>query len=115
MLKETHLILATHNKGKVQELRQILEPRGYCIHGLEACRDNAFSMEETGNTFEENALIKARAVFNATGIAALADDSGLIVDALSTRNQPNRPLWEARGLPGVRSARYCMEEPVVPP
>ncbi len=114
MLKETHLILASHNQGKVQELRNLLEPLGFTIEGLEKYKAFSINMEETGNTFEENARIKARAVFEATGKAALADDSGLIVDALSTKDLPNRPLWEARGLPGVHSARYHLEDPVFP-
>ena len=86
------LILATGNKGKVREFREILEPLGYEIVpqselGL------TLDVEETGSTFEENALLKASAVLQATGHAAVADDSGLCVDALG-------------GAPGVHSARY---------
>lgn len=92
----------------------MLAPLGFHIQGLESYKNFSIAMEETGNTFEENALIKARAVFKATGKAALADDSGLVVDALSTKGLPNRPVWEARGIPGVHSARYHMEDPVFP-
>ena len=86
------LILATGNKGKVREFREILEPLGYEIVpqselGLK------LDVEETGETFEENAFLKANAVLQATGCAAVADDSGLCVDALD-------------GAPGVHSARY---------
>ena len=86
------LILATGNKGKVREFREILEPLGYEIVpqselGLR------LDVEETGGTFEENAFLKANAVLQATGQAAVADDSGLCVDALD-------------GAPGVHSARY---------
>ena len=86
------LILATGNKGKVREFREILEPLGYEILsqgelGLD------LDVEETGETFEENAFLKADAVLKATGHAAVADDSGLCVEALD-------------GAPGVHSARY---------
>ncbi len=86
------LILATGNKGKVREFRAILEPLGYEIVsqgelGLD------LNVEETGETFEENAFLKADAVLKATGHAAVADDSGLCVEALN-------------GAPGVHSARY---------
>ena len=86
------LILATSNKGKVREFREILEPLGYEIEpqselGLD------LNVEETGDTFEENAFLKANAVLQATGQAAVADDSGLCVQALD-------------GAPGVHSARY---------
>ena len=86
------LILATGNKGKLREFKEILEPLGYEILsqgelGLD------LDVEETGETFEENAFIKANAVLNATGHAAVADDSGLCVEALG-------------GAPGVHSARY---------
>ena len=86
------LILATGNKGKVREFRAILEPLGYEIVsqgelGLD------LDVEETGETFEENAFLKANAVLQATGHAAVADDSGLCVEALN-------------GAPGVHSARY---------
>ena len=86
------LILATGNKGKVREFKEILEPLGYEILsqgelGLD------LNVEETGETFEENAFLKADAVLKATGHAAVADDSGLCVEALG-------------GAPGVHSARY---------
>ena len=91
------LILATGNKGKVREFREILEPLGYEIVpqselGLK------LDVEETGDTFEENAFLKANAVLQATGQAAVADDSGLCVDALD-------------GAPGVHSARYGGQYP----
>ena len=86
------LILATGNKGKLREFKEILEPLGYEILsqgelGLD------LNVEETGETFEENAFLKAGAVLKATGHAAVADDSGLCVEALG-------------GAPGVHSARY---------
>jgi XTP/dITP diphosphohydrolase len=89
------LILATRNPGKVREFSQIMAPLGYeVLTASQAGYDG--DPEETGSTFRENALIKARAVFEGTGgrHAVLSDDSGLAVDALG-------------GTPGVYSARYA--------
>ena len=94
-MPERRVVLATRNAGKVDELRRILEPAGLAILGLDAFPEAA-EVEETGETFEENALHKARAAARATGLPALADDSGLEVDALD-------------GEPGVRFARYAGE------
>ena len=84
------LILATRNQGKVRELRDPLARFGFDVQSLP---EDFPEIEENGTTFEENALIKARAVAEALGVAAAADDSGLEVDALG-------------GAPGVYSARY---------
>ncbi len=86
------VIAATHNKNKLKEFKEILSPFGFEIISAE---DAGFfdEPEETGKTFMENALIKARAIASACGRAAIADDSGLVVDALN-------------GEPGVYSARY---------
>ena len=91
------LILATRNQGKVRELRDPLARFGYDVQSLP---EDFPEIEENGTTFEENALIKARAVANALGVAAAADDSGLEVDALG-------------GAPGVYSARYSEDWPAV--
>ena len=89
---ETYVI-ATNNGHKLQEIRDILEnDRRKFISMKEAGIHT--DPEENGSTFEENALIKARAACKASGLPALADDSGLEVDALN-------------GDPGIRSARYC--------
>ena len=86
------LILASNNAKKLGELRAILADAGIeVIPQREAGCD--FEVEETGTTFEENAYLKASAVTKATGEAAVADDSGLCVDALD-------------GAPGVYSARF---------
>ncbi len=86
------LILASNNAKKLKELRAILADAGVeVIPQREAGCD--FEVEETGETFEENAYLKASAVTKATGEAAIADDSGLCVDALG-------------GAPGVYSARF---------
>jgi XTP/dITP diphosphohydrolase len=89
------LVLATRNAHKVRELRRILSDAGIVVelHGLEAYADVP-DVAETGSTFAENALIKAQAVAVLTGLPAVADDSGLCVDALG-------------GMPGVLSARWA--------
>ncbi len=86
-------VIATNNAHKLHEIRDILEnDRRKFISMKEA--NIATDPEENGTTFEENALIKARAACKASGLPALADDSGLEVDFLN-------------GEPGIRSARYC--------
>ncbi|MDQ1573254.1 MAG: XTP/dITP diphosphohydrolase, partial [Actinomycetota bacterium] len=85
------LVLATHNAHKVEELRRILGPR---LDGIELVGYDGPEPVEDGETFEANALIKARAAFEHTGVAAIADDSGISVDALG-------------GEPGIHSARYA--------
>ena len=89
------IILATNNANKVKELKRMLEPLGYTLFAQKE-KGIRLEVEENGTTFEENAALKARAIHELTGGAALADDSGLCVDALS-------------GAPGVYSARYAGE------
>ncbi len=93
MTHNTTIILATRNAGKIRELADSLEAFGLTVLGLEAFPELE-DIEETGLTFEENALLKARYVAENTGHVAIADDSGLEVDAL-------------QGAPGVYSARYA--------
>jgi XTP/dITP diphosphohydrolase len=89
------LVLATKNPGKVVEFRRILAELG--AQNLEVVGLDVFpeigDIEETGETFEENSLLKARTICKLTGLPALADDSGICVDALN-------------GAPGLYSARY---------
>ena len=85
------LVLATHNAHKVEELRRIL---GDELEGIELIGYDGPEPVEDGETFEENALIKARAASAFTGLPAIADDSGISVDALD-------------GAPGIHSARYA--------
>ncbi|MED1122591.1 XTP/dITP diphosphatase [Bacillus atrophaeus] len=89
-------IIATHNPGKVKEFKDILAPKGYDVKSL---ADIGFleEIEETGHTFEENAVLKAEAVAKAVNKMVIADDSGLSVDNLG-------------GSPGVYSARYAGEQ-----
>ena len=90
------LLIATGNKGKVEEYRELLKG---ILFDLVTPRDVGITMnvEETGDTLEENARLKARALCEATGLAAVADDTGLEVDALD-------------GAPGVYSARFAGED-----
>lgn len=86
------LIAATQNQHKLTEFKRILEPFGYeVLSQAEVALD--LDVEETGTTFEENARLKAKAIFDATGLTTISDDSGLEVDALN-------------GEPGVYSARF---------
>ena len=88
----TVIRVATGNKGKLREFREILTPLGYDTLGI----DDFPGLEiiENGETFEENAIIKANTIMDKTGSRTLADDSGIVVDALD-------------GAPGVYSARYA--------
>ncbi len=87
------IVLATRNAGKTREFSALMAGMGVTVLGLDAFPE-VEEVEETGTTFEENALLKARAVAAATGLVAVADDSGISVDALG-------------GAPGVYSARYA--------
>lgn len=86
--------VATKNKHKLIEFRRMLEPLGIELVGEDSLKEPLSEVEETGTTFEENAIIKASAAAKETGMVSFADDSGLCVDALD-------------GAPGVYSARYC--------
>lgn len=88
------LLLATHNPHKLQEVREMLAPLG--IEVVSAADAALKDVAETGITFEENALLKARAGFEATGLPTLADDSGLCIRAFGDA-------------PGIFSARFAAE------
>src|SRR5258708_12798093 len=88
------LVIATHNPGKLAEMRELLSP-----HGVEAISAGDLGLgepEETGDTFRANAAIKAIAAAKASGLPSFADDSGLVVEALD-------------GAPGIYSARWAGE------
>lgn len=85
------IVLATNNQGKVRELQNLLSDAGFNI--IAQSEYNVPDADETGLTFVENAIIKARHTAQLTGLPAIADDSGLAVDALN-------------GAPGIYSARY---------
>ena len=86
------LVIASHNEGKVREIRELLVPFGLNVIG--AAKLRLPEPEETGSTFAENAKLKAKAASSASGLPALADDSGLSVAALD-------------GAPGIYSARWA--------
>ena len=88
------LVAATHNKGKLRELRELLAP--YAVELVSAGELGLAEPEETGRTFAENATLKAVAAARASGLPALADDSGLCVEGLG-------------GAPGIYSARWAGE------
>ncbi|MDP4119682.1 MAG: RdgB/HAM1 family non-canonical purine NTP pyrophosphatase [Bacillota bacterium] len=92
----TKFIIATNNPHKLQEMSRILVPLGIEAISAKEAGFDLDEVEETGTTFMENSVIKAEAVFSKTGMPAIADDSGLTVDALN-------------GEPGVYSARYACE------
>ena len=88
------LVIATHNAGKLKEISALLEPHG--VKCLSAGSLGLPEPAETGTTFVQNALIKARASAEASGLAALADDSGLSVDALDGRPGVYTADWAER-------------------
>ncbi|WP_379546814.1 RdgB/HAM1 family non-canonical purine NTP pyrophosphatase [Qipengyuania sp. DSG2-2] len=88
------LVIATHNAGKLKEIQALLDPYG--VQCLSAGSLGLPEPAETGTTFAENALIKARASAEASGMAALADDSGLSVDALGGRPGVYTADWAER-------------------
>lgn len=94
------VVVASKNKGKLKEFSRILVPMGYTVVGME---DAGFNIDitEDGDTFVDNAKLKALAIHHVTGKAVVADDSGLCIDALE-------------GRPGVYSARYAGEETPYP-
>jgi XTP/dITP diphosphohydrolase len=86
------LVIASHNPGKVEEIAALLAP--FAVETIAAGSLGILEPEETGDSFEANAALKARAAAEATGLPALADDSGLVLPALG-------------GAPGIYSARWA--------
>jgi XTP/dITP diphosphohydrolase len=94
------LVIASHNEGKVREIRDLLGPYG--IEPVSAAELGLPEPDEIGTTFIDNADLKARAAADLSGLPALADDSGLCVEALGDR-------------PGIFSARWAIADPRVDP
>lgn len=90
------IVVASGNEGKLREFRQMLEPKGYEVLSLSDL-DHPAEIDESGTTFQENAVLKAQSVTDQFGIPALADDSGLCIAALHNE-------------PGVHSARWLGHE-----
>ena len=99
-LEPGRLLIASHNPGKVREIADLLGPHG--IEPVSAAELDLPEPDEIGTTFIDNADLKARAAADLSGLAALADDSGLCVEALGDR-------------PGIFSARWAYPDPHVPP
>lgn len=91
----TQLVLASNNQGKIAELSELLSPSGITV--IPQSEFNIIDIEETGTTFVENAILKAKHAAKISGLPALADDSGLVVPALN-------------GEPGIYSARYAQTD-----
>jgi XTP/dITP diphosphohydrolase len=97
------LLVATHNKGKLEEIAALLEPYGItCVSAGELGLPEP---EETETTFAGNARIKAHAAAKATGLPALADDSGIEVDGLGGARRASIPPTGRRPRPGATSSR----------
>jgi len=94
------LVIASHNEGKVREIRELLGPYG--VEPVSAAELDLPEPDEIGTTFIDNADLKARAAADLSGLPALADDSGLCVEALGDR-------------PGIFSARWAIADPHVDP
>ena len=94
------LVIASHNEGKVREIKELLGPYG--IEPVSAAELDLPEPDEIGTTFIDNADLKARAAADLSGLPALADDSGLCVEALGDR-------------PGIFSARWALADPRVQP
>ena len=90
------MVLATNNKHKLEEFRQVLCPHGIIVYGLDDLNIKMPEIEENGTTFRDNALIKAEAVAKLTSFPVMADDSGLEIEAMNNE-------------PGVRTARFAKE------
>lgn len=90
------ILIATGNAHKVEEFKEMLEPLGYQVKSLKDL-DQVIEIDECGTTFEENSMIKAQTLHKALGCAVMADDSGIMVDAMD-------------GAPGVYSARFMGED-----
>ena len=125
MFTEKTLLVATHNKGKLEEISDLLGDFGISVIG--AAEKGLPEPEETGTTFVENARLKAHAAATATGLPALADDSGIEIDALDGAPGVYTADWaetpsgrdfvmamtrshdelEAKSAPHPRTARFC--------
>lgn len=91
-LETKTIVVASHNAGKIREIRDLISPLGFTAKS--AAELDFVEPDETGTTFEENATIKALASANVSGLPALSDDSGLVIDALG-------------GAPGVYTANWA--------
>ena len=103
------VVLATHNAHKVDEIRRILAGTDIELVGLDEFPDIG-EVAETGATFAENALLKAHATAQATGLAAIADDSGIAVDALNGMPGVLSVYWAGRARDDAANLRLVLEQ-----
>lgn len=101
------LIIASNNKGKIKEYKNILEPLGFSVFGQSEKNFN-IEVDETGTTFEENAILKAQAIYNIAHCCVISDDSGLEVSALN--NEPGIYSARYKGLETEEERRQCILE-----
>src|SRR5690625_2197535 len=92
-----NILIASRNKGKIKELETLFQKFNINVQSLYDLRENVLEIEETGTTFQENARLKAEQIATLLNRPVIADDSGLVIDALN-------------GEPGVYSARYAGEK-----
>jgi XTP/dITP diphosphohydrolase len=104
----SELVIATHNEGKMREFEALFKKAGMNIKFHTAASLGVESPPETGTTFVENAILKAKVVAEKTGKVALADDSGICVDALNGAPGVYTADWAEE--PGHRDYDYCMEK-----
>lgn len=106
-LDTERLVVASHNDGKIREIRDLIEPFGFSV--ATAGELGLAEPAETGTTFEENAAIKALAAATASGLPALSDDSGIMVDALDGQPGVYTADWAETG-EGKRDFMMAMEK-----
>ncbi len=108
-LPHGRLVAATRNPGKLGELRRLLAPYPWRVLSLDEAGFGQ-ELQEPGSTYDENAMSKALAVMNATGQVALADDSGIEVDAMRGWPGPNSARWLHEGASGAELLRGLIDE-----
>ncbi len=106
-LETKTIVVASHNAGKIREINELIGPLGF--EGKSAAELNFDTPEETGTTFEENATIKALASAKASGLPALSDDSGIVIDALGGAPGVYTADWAETG-DGTRDFDMAMEK-----
>lgn len=103
------IAVASTNEGKIREFRQMLEPEGYTVLTLHDFPDLG-EIEETGKTFSENAVIKAKALTDRYGIMAISDDSGLEIDAFDRKPGVMSARWLGHDTPYTEKNRIILEK-----
>lgn len=103
------IAVASTNEGKIREFRQMLEPEGYTVLTLHDFPDLG-EIDETGKTFSENAVIKAKALTDRYGIMAISDDSGLEIDAFDRKPGVMSARWLGHDTPYTEKNRIILEK-----